>query len=190
MCADDRAEQRGAEASTPREGEHQDQQVAQFAQQDGEMLAVATLAASTAGHAELERQGEAALSDLNDDWVAEGIAGRQGLESWKVRGDYDFDGSLAQRVADEDCSTFEGFPGDEASSTGQRQPGGSATPTPLAKPGGTPPFTSSLLLGASSGSESDDSDDDGLFSVVDRHGVLQPAASAVAASRIFGDDDL
>ena len=188
MCTDDR-EQRGAEASTPR-GEQQEQQASQFAQQgQEEQLGVATLATSTAGHAELERQGEAALSDLNDDWVAEGLAGRQGLESWKVREDYDFDGSLAQRVVDEDCSAFEEFPDDGPSDAGQRQPDVSVTPTPVAKPSGRPPFASSLLLGSMSGSDSDDSDDDGLFSVVDRHGTLHPATSVAAASRIFGDDD-
>ena len=184
MCADDR-EQRGTETSDLREEE---EHVGQFAQQDGELLGVTTLAASTSAHAELERQGEAVLRDLNDDWVAEGVASRQGLESWKVREDYKFDGSLAQRAVDEDCSAFAGFPDDDGSN-GAGQPGSSAAPTPQAKSSEKPPFASSLVFG-SSVSDSDDSDDDGLFSVVDKHGQLQPAASSAASNRIFGDDDL
>lgn len=182
MCADDR-EQRGPETSALRE---EDEHVGQF---DGELLGVATLAASTA--AELERQGEAVLSDLNDDWVAEGIASRQGLESWKVREDYEFDGSLAQRAVDEDCSAFAGFPdADGSTGAGQHSPGRSAAPAPVAKSSGRSPFASSLLLGSSVSDSDDSDDDDGLFSVVDKHGELQPAATTAAANRIFSDDDL
>lgn len=181
MCADDR-EQRVAEPA-------REEDATQFA--PGELGNHATvLGTSAAMYAELEREGEAVLNEQNDDWVAEGLATRQGLESWKVREDYQFDGSLAQRVADEGSSAFAGFPDDEptCSDTRHQLPESSSMPPPSAR-SERPRFTSALLLG-SPDPDSDDSDDDGLFSVADKNGKLQPASAAAAAAQMFTDDDL
>jgi hypothetical protein len=132
----------------------------------------------------LERQGAAALAELGDGWAAEAMGGQPRLAAWKVREDYAFDGSLAQRAAEEGDPAFAGFPEDpEAAAAAAPEPGPAAAAAGGARAGGGRPLTSTLVGPSDS---DDDSDDGGLFSVVDRAGALKPLPPA--ARNIFDDD--